>query len=985
MKLIALLMLTIWNALWLSSGFADAGSEDLLKGKYISVLGDSISTYTGWSDAEPITDPDCKYRFGEAYYGPAGGDFHNTDMLVSDTWWHQAATELGAEILMVNSGNSTGLLYASYPANAEWQHYLQDMLAYKSRPYYLGKDGKAPDIIALYIGSNEVGKMKPQDYGSVDQVDFASLISKGENGYVYATPTTVAEAYCILLHKVSVTYPNAEVYCFTVVPNAGGGLVHANKRLASVLPFNEMVKGVAAHYGAIVVDLLDAFRLDPNQDGVATQADWDTFKTYYHEDPHPNAAGFDVITRAFVTTIRENTNLVAQVESKAGLVENVPLTVTKDVIGGKTVVKASAIAYVTPNGMTVDYVGETTVADNGDTTDTANYTSASGYYRAAGGLYETIRKQAPALSLRIPLTAVDDDATSADETLNTVSGTGEKTTATTGDPKASLNDGIYDYTVTEKALAGGVYMHARTTTLAVGTGMTETGMTHVYNPTEYAEGNDLVNYTKFTRPTSAEEVPAISEGYDVVYIGADQLSSFYSAHVETAPRPEFADEEPVYTDDESGESYYVGANHRVFEKRNLTVPRYYFPDKVVEGKRPARWDSIQQFVLSDAHANLATAYCAWPGVSAEEGYSYRMQNVQDADHYTDAQAQMLRTVALNGYWGTKSGYGSLASMKEMMLASGKFTQEEADALTDGMAMTATQYAVWTFSKEKNDRYINVYYTSNGRSVKSADKADADLIMKLYHYLISLKPTVIKPEDQTTYNTIINEKNFLDHATVTVKGKPADHANNQDADPGNDVYQVDLSFKLKVQPVEDSGDQLVMTVIDGNEDVICSACIAGTSSTDKARIYPDNNRIYTFEDVLLQEGTMNITFLLTGVQHLGKDVYLYTSELKDNVASQSFVGVAEGARNVNVSMNIELELVVSDDVLTTRRIWRTEKNLPTPAPSPTQSPTLAPTATPYIDLPQTGDAYDIEGWVFMFACSFVLLMCLAANHRKHLRN
>lgn len=76
-----------------------AESKGTLEGKYISVMGDSISTYTGWSDSKPITSEDCKYRYGEAYYGPVGGDFHNTELVVEDTWWHQAAEELGAEIL----------------------------------------------------------------------------------------------------------------------------------------------------------------------------------------------------------------------------------------------------------------------------------------------------------------------------------------------------------------------------------------------------------------------------------------------------------------------------------------------------------------------------------------------------------------------------------------------------------------------------------------------------------------------------------------------------------------------------------------------------------------------------------------------------------------------------------------------------------------------------------------------------------------------
>lgn len=90
-----------------------------LSGKYISIIGDSISTYTGWSDIRPITSEDCTYRYGEAYYGPVGGDFHNTELLVDDTWWYQAAQELGAEILVSNAGNSTGLLYAAYPNNLE--------------------------------------------------------------------------------------------------------------------------------------------------------------------------------------------------------------------------------------------------------------------------------------------------------------------------------------------------------------------------------------------------------------------------------------------------------------------------------------------------------------------------------------------------------------------------------------------------------------------------------------------------------------------------------------------------------------------------------------------------------------------------------------------------------------------------------------------------------------------------------------------------
>ncbi len=304
-RLCAIMLLAVLVCVLPAAGYAAPGKplKNLFAGKTISIMGDSISTYTGWSDKYPITDESCTNRYGEAYYGPEGGDFHNTDMLVSDTWWYQAAEQTKAKILVSNAGNSTGVFAASYPANAGWDLYLKEMLAWKSRPYHLGLGSKKPDIIALYIGSNEVARCKVSEMGSIDQVNFDQLVSRNSDGtYTYATPATVAEAYCILLHKISVTYPKAEVYCFQVLPNAGGTVVTGNKRMPPVVAFNDMLEGVAAHFGAIIVDLPAAFNLDPDEDGVVTEETWNTFKTYFHNDPHPNAEGFDVITKAFVNT-----------------------------------------------------------------------------------------------------------------------------------------------------------------------------------------------------------------------------------------------------------------------------------------------------------------------------------------------------------------------------------------------------------------------------------------------------------------------------------------------------------------------------------------------------------------------------------------------------------------------------------------------------------------------------------------------------------
>jgi hypothetical protein len=67
-----------------------------------------------------------------------------------------------------------------------------------------------------------------------------------------------------------------------------------------------MVKEVAKYNGCHVVDLVEAFDLDPDGDGKVVQEDFARFQTYFHNDPHPNAEGFDVITDAFVDAVRKN-------------------------------------------------------------------------------------------------------------------------------------------------------------------------------------------------------------------------------------------------------------------------------------------------------------------------------------------------------------------------------------------------------------------------------------------------------------------------------------------------------------------------------------------------------------------------------------------------------------------------------------------------------------------------------------------------------
>ncbi|MBQ1826935.1 MAG: hypothetical protein II126_03090, partial [Erysipelotrichaceae bacterium] len=162
-----------------------------LKGRTISFLGDSISTYYGYSDVNPLTDEGVGHRYGEAYYGPEGTDCHNTEFSVEDTWWYQSLQQLGAELLISNATNSSAVFAASYPSDEDWDAYLKDMLAYKTRPYHLGTDEKDPDIIALYIGSGDAGWGNVEKYGDISTVRFDEIITPTRDGsYAYGEPQT---------------------------------------------------------------------------------------------------------------------------------------------------------------------------------------------------------------------------------------------------------------------------------------------------------------------------------------------------------------------------------------------------------------------------------------------------------------------------------------------------------------------------------------------------------------------------------------------------------------------------------------------------------------------------------------------------------------------------------------------------------------------------------------------------------------------------
>ena len=446
----------------------------------------------------------------------------------------------------------------------------------------------------------------------------------------------------------------------------------------------------------------------------------------------------------------------------------------------------------------------------------------------------------------------------------------------------------------------------------------DSNLNYFFNPTVASAENELFVYNGsiITSPIDPGALdPSRATHY---YAGNGNFSRYSSAHV---CRTGIADEEPVVYD-ANGTPFYVQAAHDVMENRGLYVDDYYMDGEHRIEKAYARWDYIQTFVLADTRTgSLSTAYCADQTTPAVVNNYYNIQNLEDAAYYSQAQAQKVRSVALNGYWGQAEGIGSLSAMKSMLSASGQFTDEELSLLTDGVAMTATQYAIWHYTNSNTgDKRISAYNTTDSGGitrVSEEQKASVNLLFKVYEYLTSLAP---QPVESTTSNAVINKDNFLTSLDVTNAVRIEGHENNVDTDESNDAYNVDVAFTMGVLPPEGNGDDLLIQIVDAKGNVLATGRIAGELHEGET-LLQGSAGTYVFEDIELIEGSHSLKAKLTGYQELKQGVYLYTHE-NGYSASQTLVGIAQGTHTVDVEHDWQLNFHLDPE-----RIISTQKETP----------------------------------------------------------
>lgn len=196
-----------------------------LKGKKLSLIGDSISTYAGYiPDGYAIAYPKWDVVSPE------------------DTWWMKVIKK-GEMVLGQNcawSGSKVCGVCTGDSAEAACSDQRIKDLALNG----------TPDIVVCFIGTNDIGN--------------AATMGNWKKGDAIpantGTKATMSEAYALMVAKIMQTYPMAQVFCCSIPERkrVSGEAITEYPMVSNGLTlydFNDMVKDVCDALGATYIDL----------------------------------------------------------------------------------------------------------------------------------------------------------------------------------------------------------------------------------------------------------------------------------------------------------------------------------------------------------------------------------------------------------------------------------------------------------------------------------------------------------------------------------------------------------------------------------------------------------------------------------------------------------------------------------------------------------------------------------------------------------
>jgi len=214
----------------------------------ISIFGDSISTLDGTNPPDYAVFYDAQNQLLADVLSP------------DDTWWGMVINALDGELLMNNS----------WSGSTVFKHPLYEVDSYgcsDARTSLLGKNRENPDIIFIFLGTNDWG------FG----VPIQAPIGHQEDCY-YFVP-----AYSTMLKKVKNNYPNAKIYALSLAraqctKNPSMRIDESYFR-NKMIDYSNAIKDCAKTYDADYIDILTGEDYDsidgvhPTRQGMKTIAE----------------------------------------------------------------------------------------------------------------------------------------------------------------------------------------------------------------------------------------------------------------------------------------------------------------------------------------------------------------------------------------------------------------------------------------------------------------------------------------------------------------------------------------------------------------------------------------------------------------------------------------------------------------------------------------------------------------------------------------
>ena len=236
--------------------------SDVPPQKTISIMGDSISTFDDW--------------IPEGYYDfyPMNGEVQSVDQ----TWWKMVLDDMDME-LCVNASSSGSTCIGDSTGTDNPQHGCSDFRI----GGLMGKDAAYPDIIIVYMGTNDFLDSVP--LGSNDGTQY---VEEGEID-------NFSDAYSLMLDKLEANYPSANIFCCNL-PLIGGwseeGILEVKvKQGMTSEDYGRQIETIAAAKGCAVIDLQHC--------GLTI----DNMNQYVSDGVHLNPDGMKLIRDAVETAV----------------------------------------------------------------------------------------------------------------------------------------------------------------------------------------------------------------------------------------------------------------------------------------------------------------------------------------------------------------------------------------------------------------------------------------------------------------------------------------------------------------------------------------------------------------------------------------------------------------------------------------------------------------------------------------------------------